>query len=250
MAAPLPSFFRRVALDQTTSTNDEALKRAREGAPEGMLVTARRQTAGRGRRGREWVSPPGNLHLSIVLRPDGGLAAATAIGFAAALAARDAMIHVLPTGAPVTLKWPNDVLIGGAKAAGLLIEAAGEDALVLGVGINVVAHPEDAPYPATSIRAAGGEAADEDVLCAFCASFGARYDRFRANGMAELRADWLAHAQGLGAAIGVNIEGARFDGIFAGIDEAGALLLDLGGAGTRTVTAGDVFFAAGQRAEA
>lgn len=242
MAPPLSPFYRRIALDETASTNDEALNRAREGAVEGTLVTARRQTAGRGRRGRRWESLNGNLHLSLVLRPSEGMAAATAIGFAAALAARDAIALGLPPGTPVTLKWPNDVLIRGAKVAGLLIEMA-DDALVLGVGINVVAHPEGTPYPATSIREAGGTGTAEDVLAAFCASFQARLDRWRAGGMAELRADWLARAEGLGAPVSVDIEGARFDGIFRGIDPTGALVLDQGAAGMKKITAGEVFFA-------
>lgn len=242
MAPPLPPFYRRIALDETGSTNDEALSRARDGAPEGTLVTARRQSAGRGRRGRQWASPPGNLHLSLILRPSEGVAAAAAIGFAAALAARDAIVGSLPAGTPVTLKWPNDVLARGAKAAGLLIEAA-EDAMVLGVGINVVAHPEGMPYPATSIRAAGGSRSAEDVLADFCASFAARYGRWRNEGFAGLRAEWLACAQGLGGPVTVDVEGARFDGIFRDIDEQGALVLDLGAAGVKKITAGDVFFA-------
>lgn len=262
MAPPLSPFYRRVALDETASTNDEALKRAREGAVEGTLVTARRQTAGRGRRGRHWESLFGNLHLSLVLRPPEGLGAATAIGFAAALAARDSIVRGLPPGTPVSLKWPNDILIRGAKAAGLLIEVAAasgaafvkkgdfaaDDALILGVGINVVAHPDGTPYPATSIRGAGGAGTTEDVLAAFCASFKARLDRWRADGMAELRADWLAHAEGLGTPVSVDIEGARFDGIFQGIDDTGALVLDQGAAGVKKITAGDVFFAPGSGA--
>lgn len=242
MAPPLSPFYRRIALDAVASTNDEALARARDGAPEGTLITARSQSAGRGRRGRSWESPFGNLHLSLILRPAEGLAAAGPVGFAAALAARDAMVRGLPPGTPVEVKWPNDVLIAGAKAAGVLIESA-DGALILGVGINVVAHPDGTPYPATSIRAAGGVGTAEDVLSAFCASFKARLDRWRAQGFAELRDDWLARAHGLGRPITVQLDDRRFDGVFQGIDASGALLLDQGEAGLRTITAGDVFFA-------
>jgi BirA family biotin operon repressor/biotin-[acetyl-CoA-carboxylase] ligase len=241
MTPPLSPFYRRVALDQTASTNDEALARARDGAAEGTLVTADRQSAGRGRRGREWVSPAGNLHLSLILRPPGGTEAAGAIGFAAALAVRDVVLGALPAGTTVTVKWPNDVLIDGAKVAGLLIETA-EDALVLGVGINVVAHPENTPYPATSILAAGGAGTADSVLAAFCAAFKSRYDRWAVQGFAALREEWLACAHGLGQRIVVRLEDARFDGVFAGIDDSGALMLDLGTAGLKKITAGDVFF--------
>jgi BirA family biotin operon repressor/biotin-[acetyl-CoA-carboxylase] ligase len=242
MTPPLSPFYRRVVLDETSSTNDEALARARDGASEGTLVTAVRQTAGRGRRGREWVSPAGNLHLSLILRPPGGIEAAAAIGFAAALAVSDAVAAALPPGTPVTVKWPNDVLVNGAKVAGLLIEASG-DALVLGVGINVVAHPDNTPYPATSVQDAGGAGTADSVLAAFCDAFKSRYDAWAARGFAALREDWLARAHGLGQRIVVQLEGARFDGVFAGIDDAGALMLDLGAAGMKKITAGDVFFA-------
>jgi BirA family biotin operon repressor/biotin-[acetyl-CoA-carboxylase] ligase len=242
MAPPLHAFYRVVALDEVASTNDEALTRARAGAPEGTLVVARRQTAGRGRRGRAWESPLGNLHLSLILRPAAGIAAAGAVGFAAALAAREAIVRGLPPGRRVELKWPNDVLIDGAKAAGILIETA-DDALVLGVGINVARHPEGTPYPATSIHAAGGCGTLDDVLSAFCATFKARWDGFLHDGFGPLREEWLAHARGMGEAVTIDLEGARLTGVFRAIGEDGALVLDRGAAGTKRITAGDVFFA-------
>jgi BirA family biotin operon repressor/biotin-[acetyl-CoA-carboxylase] ligase len=242
MAPPLQAFYRVVALDEVASTNDEALARARAGAPEGTFIVARRQTAGRGRRGRTWQSPPGNLHLSLILRPAAGLAAAVPVGFAAALAARGAIVHGLPPGRRVELKWPNDVLINGAKAAGVLIETA-DDALVLGVGINVAHHPDGTPYPATSIHGAGGCGTLDDVLSAFCATFKARWDAYLRDGFGLLREEWLAHARGLGETMTVDLEGAPLTGIFRGIAEDGALVLDRGAAGVKRITAGDVSFA-------
>jgi BirA family biotin operon repressor/biotin-[acetyl-CoA-carboxylase] ligase len=245
-APGLPGFFDHVALDAVTSTNDEALARAADGAPEGVLITARAQTAGRGRRGRSWDSAEGNLFLSLILRPDGGAEAAAAVGFAAALAIIDALEPVLPGGADVALKWPNDVLIGGRKISGLLIERTPDpkaEALVLGVGINLASHPNDTPYPATDLATAGGGLVPPGrVLAAFCGAFFARYLDWQEGGFAPLRAAWIERARGIGGPIVVEIEGRRFDGLFQGIDAAGALCLDLGADGMKKVTAGDVFF--------
>lgn len=245
MPPTLPGFFSLSALDETASTNDVALARASDGAPEGTLVTARRQTQGRGRRGRTWVSPEGNLHLSLVLTPPRGRDDATAVGFIAALAVADAVTESLSADAAVTLKWPNDVLVARRKISGLLIEAVpGRDgALVLGIGVNVVAHPDDTPYPATDLAAEGAAIDSETVLEMFAAAFSGRYAAFQQDGFAPLRKQWIARAQGIGAPIVVRLEGARFDGIFSGIDDDGALVLDLGGGARKTVTAGDVFFA-------
>lgn len=246
MGPSLPDFFRLTALAATASTNDVALARAAEGAPEGTLITARRQSAGRGRRGRTWTSPEGNLHLSLVLTPPVGARDAAAVGFAAALAVADAVAACVPPAREVQVKWPNDVLLGGAKVAGLLIETVPgrADALVLGIGVNVIAHPAGTPYPATDLRAEGAAVDAGDVLAAFAPAFLVRYQGFRTEGFAPLRAAWLARAKGVGEAIAVRLEGARFDGTFAGIDADGALVLDLGGGTQKKITAGDVFFGA------
>ncbi|MCZ6637837.1 MAG: biotin--[acetyl-CoA-carboxylase] ligase [Alphaproteobacteria bacterium] len=242
----LPTFYRHTALGEVTSTNDEAVRLAATGAEEGTLITAIRQTSGRGRRGRTWQSPEGNLYLSLILRPGDALAGAAAIGFAGVLSVADAAEGVLGAAADIALKWPNDVLIGGRKAAGMMIESTGGkggDALILGVGINVCWHPSDLPYPATDLHAAGGREANvDDVLRAFCEHFLDRYRQWQKSGFAPLRAAWISRAKGLGEALSVDIEGRRFDGIFEGLDDDGALCLDLGASGIKKVTAGDVFF--------
>ncbi|MDH3240457.1 MAG: biotin--[acetyl-CoA-carboxylase] ligase [Alphaproteobacteria bacterium] len=242
----LPGFFDHVAFTTVASTNDEALARAADGAPEGVLITARTQTAGRGRRGRAWESAEGNLFLSLILRPEGGAEAAAALGFAAALAIADTLEPLLPDGADIALKWPNDVLIGRRKVSGLLIERApgGQGAaLVLGVGVNLASHPGDTPYPATDLAAEGGGLVSANrALAGFCEAFLARYRAWQRDGFGPLRAAWLARVKGIGGPIAVEIEGARFDGVFRGIDDAGALCLDLGAQGMKKVTAGDVYF--------
>jgi len=242
----LPAFYRLVALDQVASTNDEALGLVAEGAGEGTLITARRQTAGRGRRGRTWQSDEGNLFLSLILKPKGGLGAAGAVGFTAALAIADAIACLMGHDAEISLKWPNDVLIGGRKASGLLIErAAGavDDAFVLGVGINLVSHPHDTRYPATDLCAEGaGDVSVSMALQEFCSAFLRRYHGWQEDGFGPLREAWLARARGLGEKLSVEIEERRFDGVFRTIDETGALCLDLGPNGVKKVTAGDIYF--------
>ncbi len=248
----LPAFYHLIALDGVASTNDEALDLAARGAGEGTVVTARRQSAGRGRRGRKWQSDEGNLFLSLILRPRGGPRAASAMGFAGALAIADAIAELMggvararQTGrdAGIALKWPNDVLIGGRKASGLLIERGAGDALVLGVGINLVCHPAHTRYPATDLSAEGAFDVPPPVaLGAFCAAFLRWYHCWQDDGFGPLREAWLARAKGIGEGISVEIEGRRFDGIFRTIDESGALCLDLGPAGMKKVTAGDVYF--------
>src|SRR5690348_4208194 len=160
-APPLPVFFRLVARDETGSTNDDAMDAARNGAPEGTLVWARRQTTGRGRRGRAWVSPEGNLHLSIVLRPGVVPRRAGEIAFVAALAAADACAALAPA-ADVRCKWPNDVLAAGRKVGGLLIESAfggaGVEWMVVGIGVNLTAHPGEVEFPATHLALHAGRA--------------------------------------------------------------------------------------------
>ena len=159
----LAPFYRLAALDMIDSTNSEAQRRAAAGAPAGTLIWARQQTAGRGRRGRAWQTPPGNLCFSLLLRPAVTPAVAATLGFVAGLALATAIDQLLPAGRRSELKWPNDLLVEGRKLAGILLEAGASgpsrlDHLILGIGVNVVAYPTDLPYPATSLAACGGTA--------------------------------------------------------------------------------------------
>ncbi|MGE5540100.1 MAG: biotin--[acetyl-CoA-carboxylase] ligase [Gemmatimonas sp.] len=246
MSGALPEFFRAVALDETGSTNDDAIAAARAGAPEGTLIWARRQTKGRGRRGRAWVSPAGNLHLSLVLRPDVPPSRAGELAFVAALAAAEACAG-LARGADVRCKWPNDVLVNGRKTAGLLIESsitgAALEWVVVGIGINLAAHPDDAEYPATHLAAHAGRAIPVDeAMAALGAAFAGRYDEWRRLGFKPVREAWLARAAGIGGPVRVRLESSEFTGTFVGIDGEGALIVALPDGRTRRVTAGDVFF--------
>lgn len=246
MARPeLPSFFRLVSHERVASTNDEAKALAAAGAPAGTLVWARAQSAGRGRQGRDWVSPAGNLYASLILRPAVPIAVAAQLGFVASLAVGDACLAMAPD-ATIAFKWPNDVLLSGRKLAGILLEsqarAAGAlDWLVIGIGINLATYPVDVDYKATALSAAGADAEPATMLATLAAALLDWLGRWRDGaGFAAIRAEWLARAQGLGQPIRVRLPGSTLEGIFAGLDSDGALLLD-SAAGRRRIAAGDVF---------
>lgn len=245
--AMLPAFFHLHRLDECGSTNDLAKQMAGEGAPEGTLVCALRQNAGRGRRGRAWSSEPGNLACSLVLRPGLPAGQAALTSFVAAIAVGETVSALVP--GKVTLKWPNDVLVDGAKISGILLESeAGRggsvDWLVLGVGINVRHFPAEALYPATSLLAAGADVTVDQVLTAYAGALQAWYHRFLTQGFAPIRAAWLNAAQGLGGAVTVRLHDETFTGRLIDMDDEGVLLVDTGGA-MRRVTTGDVFFPSG-----
>lgn len=246
-AALLPAFFHLHSIDECGSTNDLAKQMAGDGAPEGTLVWALRQTAGRGRRGRAWSSQPGNLACSLILRPGWSAGQAALTSFVAAVAVGEAVSALVP--GKITLKWPNDVLVDGAKISGILLESeAGRDGsvdwLVLGVGINVRHFPEEALYPATSLLAAGADVTVEQVLTGYAGAVDAWYHRFMTQGFAPIRAAWLNAAQGLGGPVTVRLHEETFTGRLIDMDDDGVLLVDVGGT-IRRVTAGDVFFPGG-----
>lgn len=251
MALPkLPPVYRLVALDSVVSTNDEALRLAAEGAEDGTLVWAREQTKGRGRQGRDWASPPGNLYVSLVLRPDCTLGEAAQLGFVAALAAGDTIGSI---GAPMietTYKWPNDVLLNGRKSVGILMESRSTpegvlEYLILGIGINVASHPEEARFPATSLRAEGtpADVSEIDALEALSRHFLNWTNRWLNDGFGPIRQAWLTHAHKLGEEIEVRLPNETLTGIFRDLDETGALVLEPANGEPRVITAGDVFFA-------
>jgi len=243
----LPPAYRLVSLETVDSTNEEAKRLARAGAEDGTLVWAREQTHGRGRSGRSWASPPGNLYLSLVLRPDCPPVVASQLGFVAALGAGTGLAEVMPPMIELRYKWPNDILINRRKAGGILLETESAradrlDWLVLGLGINVTQRPAETAFPATSLREEGDlEATVEAVLEAFSRHFLSWVNRWLADGFAPVRAAWRKSAIGLGEAIRVRLPNAELEGIFDDIDQDGALLLRADGS-VRRITAGDVFF--------
>lgn len=237
--------LRLLAFDSIDSTNEEARRRALAGAPEGLAVVAGTQTKGRGRRGRSWDSPPGNLYCSLLLRPGCGARAAANLSFAAALAVCDTVVPLLPETAEIRFKWPNDVLLDGKKLAGVLLESeiTGEavDWLIIGAGVNVARHPEKTEFPATSLTAAGSRATVREVMEPYFDNLRYWYARWQDDGFAPLREEWLKRAAGIGKETEVRLGEERLCGRFVDIAADGALLIETA-EGLRTITAGDVFF--------
>ena len=245
-AAPrLPGFYSLIALETAGSTNDEARGLAERGAPAGALVWAKRQTAGRGRRGRVLESPAGNLYCSVVLRPPVGPAAAAQLSFVAALALGEGIRDSLPSGSDVRYKWPNDVLIDGGKVAGILLESQiGEKGLLewalIGTGVNVASFPTDTERPATSLGRAGSNLSVVDVLTVYARSLRAWCVVWERDGFGPVREAWLKRAAGLGEAIEVRLPDRTLSGTFDALDASGSLVL-LTPCGRRIVSAGEVF---------
>jgi BirA family biotin operon repressor/biotin-[acetyl-CoA-carboxylase] ligase len=250
MSAPtLPAGWRLDARARVGSTNEEAKRLALDAAPEFTLVWALEQTQGRGRRGRSWTSPPGNLYVSLLLRPDVGPAEAAQIGFVAAVALAEMLRALLPTGLEVALKWPNDVLVGRRKVSGILPEALAADeggrieALVLGIGINVASHPDGTAWPATDLAAAGVRIGLEGLLERLAASLDHWIGTWRRQGFAPVRARWMELALALGEPVELRLDGRTLSGRFVEIDPEGALVLaPADGSSPQRIRAGEVFF--------
>jgi BirA family biotin operon repressor/biotin-[acetyl-CoA-carboxylase] ligase len=237
--------WRLQVFDSLDSTNEEVRRQAETGAAEGLAVLAKQQTAGRGRRGRAWESPPGNLFLSLLLRPQSTPAQAATLSFLTAVALLEAL-DLASVPAKLTCKWPNDVLVNGAKIAGILLESrTGPDGalgwVTVGIGVNLAWHPAETPYPVTSLAAHGVSVTPEDFTQWLLARYGYWYGRWRAEGFAPVRAAWLARAQGLGQPVVVRLPDSEMRGTFVALDDSGALLLELPDGRRQTVTAGDVF---------
>ncbi len=249
----LSKFYSLHRYETIGSSNDAARSLAETGAPDGTLVWAGEQTAGRGRRGRGWSSPAGNLYLSLVLRPRVGMNAAPQLGFVCAIALGEAVAGLLTDGAGrVRYKWPNDLLIDGAKAAGILLESGPSVALdedtvgpgyvIAGIGANIVSAPSDTPYPAISLTATGAQDATPGaVLERFARHFEAGYRIWRDEGFERVRGSWLAAGHRSGDLLTVQIGGGEMlSGRFLGLCGDGALLLELVSGETRRISAGDV----------
>ena len=219
-----------------------------DGAAARTIVWALEQTGGRGRDGRSWSSPLGNLHASIILRPLGSPGVVAQLGFVAAVAVGAAIAGFVPAAVPVTLKWPNDVLLGGRKAAGILLESEGAradavDGIVMGIGVNVAAFPAESRIPATSLVASGAAGVTPAlVLEALVEQLDARLRLWEREGFGPIRTQWLARAHALGGPITVRLPRETVEGIFADIDAGGLLMLDTA-LGRRAISVGDVFFA-------
>jgi BirA family transcriptional regulator, biotin operon repressor / biotin---[acetyl-CoA-carboxylase] ligase len=236
--------FRIEQVAEIDSTNEVCRLRALAGEAAGLVIRAERQTAGRGRRGRTWDSPPGNLYASILLRPERPVSEAAALGFAAVMAMGDVAQALLPAGKLVQHKWPNDLLIDGSKASGILLEAQ-PGFVVLGIGVNIASHPADTPYPATDLVAAGATPIAPQVLLErLLTVFAPLYDSWGRAGFAALLPAWRRRAAGLGEAIEVRLERETLAGTFLDLEPDGTLRLGLSDGTERRIAAGDVYLPA------
>lgn len=228
------------------STNAEVLRRAEAGAPDGLWVMADRQTAGRGRRNRPWVSATGNLFCTRLVRPARDEPPAAQLSLVAGLAVHSAVSTFVPA---VALKWPNDLVVTGPgglrKLSGILLEAqgrAGALAIAVGIGINVAHHPDDVERPATSLAALAETVPTPfRLLEALVPAFEHWRQLWRAEGFAPIRTAWLDRCIGLGAPVTVRLSGSERHGTFDGLESDGALRLRLDSGAVEAIHAGDVF---------
>lgn len=230
-------------VEETASTNADLVRRlgAGESIGEGFWLRAERQSAGRGRRDRVWSSPAGNLYASTVVALRPGDPPAHSLAFVAALAVRDLIVLLHPPGTIVQLKWPNDVLVEGAKISGILLERRGDDVIV-GVGVNVVSAPELVDRATTFMRALAKRDIDAaEVLETLVPALAERLVQWRREGLPAILSAWQQGAYPHGTALKVMLDGeGEITGTFAGLGQDGALCLRLADSSLRVIHAGDV----------
>lgn len=245
------------------STMDAARERAENGAVEGLVVHGLEQTGGRGRHGNQWASPRGNLYMSVVLRPNKPFVCFGQMAFVAALALVRAYERAGVEESVLDIKWPNDVLLGGRKGAGILLEAGGDGSfMVLGIGVNIALAPPERARLLDFVeggidRSHGGTVAKPEaetdaggqtdaLIIAFrdevLAALSAVYAQWHEEGFEPIRQAWLKRAAFLGEVITARLPHERVEGVFMGIDPNGALLIKQNSGITRSITSGEVHF--------
>jgi BirA family biotin operon repressor/biotin-[acetyl-CoA-carboxylase] ligase len=256
---------------ETGSTNADMLLLARSGAEEGLWLRAERQTGGRGRQGRVWVSPAGNFYGSTLVRVRQGDPAAATLALVAAVALEEVVrVYLARSPSPLRgfaapslsqrekegardaecrgrgegdlwIKWPNDLLLDGAKLSGILLERA-DDAVIVGIGVNLAHAPTDTDRLATSLADHGAAPDPADFAEILAEAFARWLGIWRGQGLAPVRTRWLERAHPVGTALTARLPDGRWiDGLFGGLDQDGALILRLADGGTRVIHAGDVF---------
>lgn len=221
------------------STNDK-IREYCQSEGQRVVVRADTQTAGRGRWGRSWQSAAGNLFFSAAFEFD--IKEAGKLAFICSLSLLQALKKIAPS-ADILLKWPNDVLLNGAKVSGILLEKGEENYIIAGIGVNVAVAPkvENAVYKITSLADAAIKTTAPELMLLFMESFSQNLSLLQTKGFAVLRTEWLKYAKNLGKEIIVRQNGKEWKGVFAGIDEDAVLLMQTP-AGVRKILAGDVFF--------
>ncbi len=218
------------------------LAHAMAGAAEGDWLRADRQMAGRGRMGRAWASPLGNFYGSTLVRLRPQDPAPASLAFVAAIAVHATLAQLAPT-VSATIKWPNDIMVGPAKLCGMLLERAGDGAVVVGIGVNLAFHPTDLPRPVTSLAALGAPVPTPDAFQVVLADqFDQWLARWRRDGLAAVTQAWIARAHPLGTPLSAALpDGLVVQGAFDGLAPDGALKLRLADGQLRAIHAGDIF---------
>lgn len=230
------------SVPETGSTNADLLARliAGEEIAEGYWLLADRQTSGRGRQGRDWLDAPGNFMGSTVVRISPQDPSAASLSFVAALALYESVLPYLPDPQALQLKWPNDVLLGGEKFCGILLERTGDDAII-GIGVNLGCAPLVKGRTIRSLSHVTKAPTRDDFAPALALRFEVELARWRENGTRPVYARWLAAAHAEGTPLAVHdVSGAYISGAFAGLAEDGALRLNLADGTQRVIHAGDV----------
>lgn len=238
--------YRLIIRDEVGSTMEEARRALDQGEPGKLWIVARSQNAGRGRHGRQWGSPPGNLYSSLLLTDPCEPALAPQLGFVVGLALHDAAAKLLgPAASGLKLKWPNDLLLDRAKTSGLLLEGesrAGRLNVIVGCGVNIASCPSETPYPATFLKALAPQSSVETMLTGLSDAFAQRFAVWsQPGGFGPIRAAWLERAAFLGETITIRLPEGPLAGRFSGLDASGRLELETE-TGRRIIDAGDLFF--------
>lgn len=223
------------------STNEEARRLARDGARGPLWIRAIRQTGGRGRRGRSWISEPGNLFATCLFRPKRPQNERAQLSFVAVLALYDALAEITGLGDRLRCKWPNDLMLKHGKLAGILLESE-EDWVAVGLGVNLVHAPENVERRAVALMDIYAEEVyPETVLRALSSAFLRRRMQWESEGFLPIRTEWLARAEGLGEPVTARLHDREIHGIFSDLAVDGALLLELPDRSVARITAGDIF---------
>ncbi|MGF1561633.1 MAG: biotin--[acetyl-CoA-carboxylase] ligase [Geminicoccaceae bacterium] len=243
----LPAGYRLQRFDHVGSTSDLARAAAEAGLAGPAVFWAVSQGTGRGRHGHRWVSPRGNLYATLLLRPDVPAKRLAELSLLTAVALAEAIMPWLRGGTTLSLKWPNDVLVNGAKVSGLLLETADtkatRPAVLVGTGVNVASAPQGVPYPVCALNDhATAPVPLERLLSGYLDAFERWCGRWQSQGLAPVRAAWLARAHGLGQHLHARLGERRVSGAFRDLDPSGALLLETAPGRVEAITAGEVFF--------
>jgi len=239
--------YHLLSFDTLDSTNEEAKRLAKAGGAHGAVVWAKKQTGGKGRLGREWVSQEGNLFVSILLKPEKPLVELSQLSFVSGVAVVEALADMFGKSHKLACKWPNDVLLDGKKLSGILLESFhcetdGKHWVVVGVGVNVDSHPSHTEFPATCLTEAGVELVSAKiVLSRFIHHFIECYNEWSNKGFTPIRKRWLASAWNIKKEITARLPDEEISGVFQDIDDAGSLILKDKKGEKHTIFAADIF---------